>query len=466
VINHLAELHLNDGLEAFAEEVLMRAQVLQSALENSATILATTRTNVLQLVQEDDEESDEVTVFERSSDSTLSLLRTAKVVASKLYHVLRDMKSRSLSLDPETIIQFDRCSKASRSLSDYFKLLGESISRVINDPDSEQYLTFTQALNLLRQTSSTYNQSETTDLFYNPQKSLRGLTEALNDLTTLASEFSNLTEFEKPPPPWILRSKELASRKVVSVQAEEEIKNLRRDLQDRATALKRSQTALEEAGMKIEFLEKRAEDAKKKAEKVAELEVQVKTAGEKERSLEHVLEKQMEKARKVEEERDRWMRAASDVQKVKKSDGAVRAIEMVGSSAEMEALRTDIQTLEATNRYLRQQFCRALAEHDIARDSWLSVPLRAPRRREDDTATEIRQALRNISNLPQISKPVKLSARQRGNGGKDTPRYQLVEQEIKRLKAFDAIAKGSEVFGWKGVASPKIVGIDIPEVET
>src|ERR1700742_2102507 len=106
-MKHLSELHLGNSLESFAEEVLMRALLIQSNLENTATVLAASKADILQRASPDDSAIDEDRIlFQRGSDSTLSALRSAKVIAGKLHHLLRDMKARNLSLNTDTSSKF------------------------------------------------------------------------------------------------------------------------------------------------------------------------------------------------------------------------------------------------------------------------------------------------------------------------------------------------------------------------
>jgi dynactin 1 len=355
-------------------------------------------------------------------------------------------------LDPEILPQFEKCGDVVSHIFGYFGALGDSAVKLINE-DSQTH-TFAEVLAAMRRTSASYLKVESTDLFYTPLRQLKSLTDAMNELHSMASEFSNLTEFERPQPPWIIRSKELQNRKAISAVAEEEIKNLKRDLQDRATLLKLRQQDLEEANMKIELLDKRAKDANKKLDHISNLEQQMKVGKEKVNGLEKALESQILAAQKAEEERDRWMRKASEVSSISKpGDNAVRGIELVGSSAEMEWLKSEIQILQSTNRYLRQQFQRNQTAQDQAANSWLSTPLRAPGKREDRSAS-LRVALSKIALLPLNSKPVKVQGRQKNVPPKQTPRYQLIEQEIKRLKALDGIGS----FGSRGTL---IAGVDL-----
>lgn len=447
-------MHLRNDLEGFAEEVLMKSQLLQSALENTATILAATRTEVLQAAQEGEEETEDFTIFERNSDATLSILRTAKVIAGKLYNVLRDMKSRSLSLDPEIGSDFEKCGEAASNLFDYFQDLADCVMKLMNEEHS-QPLTFTHILTIMRQASSNFLKADTSDLFYQPQKQLKLLSDSMNELHSLASEFENLSEFEKPQPPWIIRSKELQSRKAISVVAEEEIKNLKRDMQDRATTLKMRQQQLEEAQMKIELLEKRSKEASKKVDQLAEVEKQLKLTRERERVLEKAVVSHTQHSQKLEEERDRLVRQASEMKAThKRGDSAARGVAMVGTSAQMEAFQSEVQLLQSTIRYLRQQLRRTQAEQETIQNSWLSTPLRTVNKQQDQS-TSIRAALNSIALLPLNSKPVKVQGRVKSSQyGKHTPKYQLIEEEIKGLKAWDSLD-----LHWK--VGPVIAGVDV-----
>lgn len=461
VMKHLSELHLGEGLESFAEEVLMRAILVQSHLENTVAILTASKADIYRTAPPPtDTDNEDGILFDRNSDTTLSALRSAKVVAGKLHHVLRDMKARNLSLNPETMFKFERINEVSEAIFEYFQVLGKSITDLLHQEDSEADVDFFTVLSTMRKISSRHFSIENADIFSPAVGKLRTLAEQLSDLNAMASDLSQLTEFEKPSPPWILRSKELRDRKAISVVAEEEIKVLKRDIQERATMLKMRQQQLEEAKMKIELLDVRNKEANKKLERIAELETLMTQSTEREKSLEKAVEIQTQAALRFEEERDRWMRKAAEAKVLTKAGNeGKKGLEMVGTSFEMDSFKAEIKLLQETNQYLRQQFSRKQAEEEAKNTSWLSESLARPKK-VDPEAAKLRSVLSNIALLPLAAKSLRLgdvglkaraSSRQER---KITPKALLVEQEGKWMSAWQPIAGE-----WKGV--PGIAGLDV-----
>jgi len=459
VMKHLSELYLGSGLETFAEEVLMRALLVQNNLENTATILTAARNDILQFAPPSPNAEDEDSIiFMRNSDSTLTGLRSAKVIAGKLHHVLRDMKVRNLSLSADTLSDFEKCNERSSALLDYFQTLGKAVTNFLHQEDPPVAIEFSTVLIAMRRTSSEYFETKNADTFAPALNNLRGLNDRLADLSNMASDLSQLTEFEKPSPPWILRSKELQDRKAISAVAEEEIKVLKRDIQERATTLKMRQQQLEEAKMKIELLDARNKEANKKLDRIIELEKDIAAAAERERSFEKAMEKQIETAQRLEEERDRWIRRAAEAKAMSgnvQPDGKAGAAaeRLIGTSVEMDALKAQIAALQDTNCFLRVQCQRARAEEDAKANSWLSEPLVVSRRNrnpeKDEQRGRYRAVLSNIANLPKAARPLKLSdlpmspdkeKQTRPKRKAATAKAQLIEQDANWLSAWNPIA--------------------------
>ncbi|KAF2668587.1 hypothetical protein BT63DRAFT_373754 [Microthyrium microscopicum] len=458
VMKHLSEIHLGDGLESFAEEVLMQALLMQSHLENTAVVLATARADVYRTAPPPTDSDDENTIlFEKNSDLALSALRSAKVIAGKLHHVLRDMKARNLALNPDTITKFEKCNDLSSVLFSYYQALGKNVVDLLHHEDHTTDVDFGSVLMLMRRTSSQHFHIDNADIFSPSLSKLRSLAETLTDLNHMASDLSQLTEFEKPSPPWILRSKELQDRKAISIVAEEEIKVLKREIQERATVLKMRQQQLEEAKMKIELLDVRNKEANKKLERIVELEAMVDKSTEREKSLEKAIEIQTQAAQRYEEERDRWMRKAAEVKTFSKgNEDNKRGMEMVGSALEMDSLKSEVKLLQDTNQYLRQQFSRKRIEEETKNNGWLSQPLCRPKK-VDPEAVKLRSVLKNIALLPTNAKPLRLAdlgskTKSSAMTRKRTPKALLVEEEGKWLSAWQPMAD------WKG---PRIAGLDV-----
>lgn len=472
LMKHLSELYLGSGLAHYAEEILMRALIIQSNLENTSTMLTAARNDIVQTTPPSPDSEDEDSIlFMRNSDATLTGLRGAKVVASKLHQVLRNMQARNLSLSADTVSDFEKCNERSSALVDYFQTLGKSVTHFLHQDDSSERIDFSTVLSEMRKTSSQYFETKNADIFAPALNNLRGLIEGLTELNGMASDLSQLTEFETSLPPWTLRSKELQDRKAISAIAEEEIKVLKRDIQDRATSLKLRQQQLEEAKMKIELLDVRNKEANKKLHRITELERDVAIAKERERSFEKALEEQVEASSRLEEERDRWIRRAAENEVLQghiQSDGksGTPTERPAGTPVELEALKIEVAALQDTNQFLRIQCQRTRVEQETKADNWLAEPLVSgwkSRARERDVERQLcRTVLANLAGLPKAARPFKLNQLHQSVDAPQkqkpaTTKSQLLEQENMWLSAWHPLATE-----WKNIPniSTRIAGFE------
>ena len=384
------------------------------------------------------------------------------MIAGKLLHVLRDMKSRSLSLGIETLPHFDKSNELSTHLFELLRAVGNAVDKITQDDDQDDNLGFLEVYNAIRQSTESTLGPGKTDLFYESQKMTRNLHDVLNDLNGLASDLTQLVEFEKPSPPWVVRSRELQDRKVISAVAEEEIKTLKRENQERATKIKLQNEKIEEAKMKNELLERRNKDANKKLDHIVELEGKMNQANEREKYLENALESNRQAIQKLEEERDRWMQRASEAKANPSANDGGQKERLVGSASEMDALKSSNEALQSANQYLRQQSQRSTAVRDTVENSWLLTPLGKtppPPSADDDEEEEgARAVLRNIAALPSLAKPLRLAdavaQRPSVRSFRQMPRYRLIDEEARWLKAWGPA-------GGRWEAGPKVVGVDV-----
>jgi dynactin 1 len=458
-MRHLSELYLDVESELFAEVSSCRVQLIVSNLENCATVLSATRSIVLQSQPGDDTE--DFGLFDRNSDATVASLRTAKVIAGKLLHVVRDMRSRNLSLGIETLPHFDKSNELASQIFELLRSVGSAVDKVSQDDDDSD-LDFLEVYNTIRQATENTMGSGKTDLFYETQKLTRALHDLLNDLNGLASDLAQLVEFEKPSPPWVVRSRELQDSKVISAGAEEEIKTLKRENQERATKIKLQNEKIEEAKMKNELLERRNKDANKKLDHIVELESKMSLATQRENQLETALETSRQAIQKLEDERDRWMQRASEAKAIPSADDAGQKERLVGSAGEMDVLKTSLDALRSANTYLRKQAWRGAVARDTAENGWLLTPLKtgavAPAPADEREAAGARAVLRNIAALPAVARPLRLADRaaEARAAFRLTPRYRLIDEEARWLKAWGPAGER-----WEG--GPRVVGVDVAE---
>jgi dynactin 1 len=454
---HLSELHLRDGVESYAEEVLMKTLIMQSNLETTAAALLTTKTEILRAIPPSEDSDDEISSFIEKTDTVMMQSRSAKVIVGKIIRALQELKARSLALTSETQPNFEACEGTTEDLAVSFRNLGLAVHDGIHEEDRTTPFGLSDLLTVVRDFNASQYNATDADVFAPLQAKMKSLHERLSDIYSVASDLSMTVEFERPQPPWVLRSKELQDSTVVSASAEQEISTLKREIHERATALKLRDQTLEESNVKIELLEARMRDVSKKADKITELEKAIVDAKALERKIEKKLEERMIVNAKLEEERDRWMRKAAEtrVRDSSATDLKRGGIDLVGTSAEMDRLGNDIKVLESTVRYLRQQNRRKWAEEAAVKDSWLQQPLLFPPGKESldlkEKSQESFTALAKLAELPKTAKPLLLEGvqarpeRLKWRPMKSTPQYRLCELEMQWLETCEPI-KG----GWLG----------------
>jgi len=443
---HLSEIHLRNGLESYAEEVLMKTLLMQSHLETTAAALLTTKNEILTAIPHSEDNDDEISIFAAKADTVMMQSRSAKVIVGKILRSLQELKARSLALTMETQPNFDTCQKMTQDFAASLRTLGLSVHNGIHEEGRTSAFGLSDLLSIVREFNVSQYDATDTDAFAPLQSNMKALHERLSDIYSVASDLSMTVEFERPQPPWVLRSKELQDSTIVSASAEQEITALKREIHERATALKLRTQTLEESGVKIELLEARMRDVSKKANKIAELENQVEEAKALERQLEKKMDEKMKTNAKLEEERDRWMRKAAEMKmRDTSTSGSNRGdVDLVGTSAEMDALKRDIKVLESTIQYLRQQTRRARSEKDAQDNSWLQQPLFPVKdtsllKRRDESM----RALERLAELPKTATPLILNGvkdrpeRLKWRPQRETPQYRLGELEMQWLETWE-----------------------------
>ena len=452
-MSHLAGIHLSATLDAYADDVLMRTLLMQSHLETTAVALSLIKSEAQSRISIiPDEEGDGVAPFVQKADSMIAQSRSAKVVVGKIIRALQELKSRSLSLTTDTIGAFEECERGAEQLALYTRQLGEKMYSVLMEEGRTEPITFAEIRPTLFHTAkmSFPEIPNESDLLYAMGAMFRALMDALANLNALSSSLSSTAEFERAPAPWVLRSKELAASKIVSVDAEEEIRRLKDEVHARATALKLRDQEIEEKGVKIELLEARTRDASKKATRIKELESRIEELRGRERALVEESERRGKEIRALEDERGRWAAQTAIQAKISQNGGSGggkkdAGADKVATKRELEILGEEIRVLESANRFLRRCHRKDLIKATLAADSWLRIPVK-PGSNLQVSGTQTRakagrKVLEELVNLPARTQYVDLTPyspkeRLKWRPLVQTPLYQLKEQEVRRAEAW------------------------------
>jgi dynactin 1 len=437
LMSHLSEVHISTGLDSYADDIHMRTLVMQSHLESAAAALTTTKIMVQSIIRSEGDEDGLGQHFSRKTDAAISSTRSAKVIIGKAARALEDLKARSLSLSSDTLEHFEHCETATQELADFSRHAGDALFTLLHEEGRAEPFTYIEVESTVRQTTFDLFASSESGLFSTYSNKVRTLTNALTDLAALASDLEKTQEFERAPAPWVLRSQELRSSKTVPVDTEEEIRRLKDDNHERARLVAMRDQTLEEASVKIELLESRMRDATKKNERINELERRIEDAKKLEIKLMESVEAQNKELTTIDADREKWKKIAEDTRALGvvapgSKAGQERA---VATAREMEALKSEIESLQAAVRYLREDNRRARLT-DPAGLAWLDAPLVKPKtkeeQRKDLVLAEGADVLNELLALTTSAKLFDLRAMPKNKlawrPAKSTPAYHVAHQ--------------------------------------
>lgn len=437
LMSHLAEVHISSGLASYADEVHMRTLIMQSHLENAAAAVSASRAMVQTAIPSQGDGDEHAEHFARKTENVITATRSAKVVVGKAVRALEDLKTRSLSLPQNTEQTFDQCETATRELAGFSRQIGHDLCTLLHEEGRTDPFTYLDVQASVHQTTSILFSSSDSDLFSTYSNKLRTLTTLLMDLAALTSDLDITEEFERAPAPWVLRSQELRSSKTVSVDTEIEVRRLKDENLEKAREIAIGKQTSEESTVKIELLESRMKDATKKNERITELEKIIEDAKKREADLSESIESQNKDLTTVEADREKWKKAAEDAKALGvivpgSKDGQERA---VATAREMETLKSEIASLEAAVRYLREDNRRARLTDSNGLD-FLAAPLTKAKSTEEQrkalVLAEGQDVLYELLNLTNTAQVYDLSSLPKNRfawrPAKSTPQFHVAKQ--------------------------------------
>ncbi|KAL8753691.1 MAG: hypothetical protein Q9184_005345 [Pyrenodesmia sp. 2 TL-2023] len=358
LMTHLAEIHINNGLERYAEDIRARAVIMQSQLESALlSIVHVKSVAVAKFTQPGfvlgDGEDPDMKEFTRKSESLVAQMRGAKVIMGKAIRHLDDLQSRSLTLDQTCLSDIEQTQTSISDLSVSTRTFGHAIINFLNE---ERQSGSPKAHELLSATSSI--EPPLTSL---PNK-LQTATTNLQSLYNLTSSLSHTVEFTTPshPPPWQLLAEKLANESIAMASHEAEISRLNDETREQSTALAFRDKYLEELRFKVETLEQRASESQARRERVRKLENVMEAAEQRESELINTVNRLRSERNDLRTERDALVAQTGGAQG--SSSAAAAAVpsgsrglssESESSTGRIQSLEAEIMTLQAAIRHLR-----------------------------------------------------------------------------------------------------------------
>ncbi len=356
LMTHLAEVHISEGLERYADDIYMRALLMQSQLENAAAAISHVKsmaqTKVPPPSDEHDEDNQEASEFMQKADSLVSQIRSAKVITSKAIHQLSELRSRSLTLDPSTLHVFEATQSLTSSLASTTHTSGLSLFALLNEEGRTTPFTYSEMIIAITTGDTTPFSSLTSSI-----QATTSQVQVLNSLTTTLSQTIEFTS-PTPPPPWLTLAQNLRAASTHSASHESEVGRLKDELAEKNTALAMREKVVEEMGVKVEVLEKRATEAVGRRERVRELENAVAKASATEKELNQKLHRLEEDWKTLQLERENWKNTNGAPRPGSAIPGAKNISEgehvpSAASAREIASLHSEIHALRASIRHLR-----------------------------------------------------------------------------------------------------------------
>lgn len=370
-MDHLAEVHITESLERHADEIQMRASMLQSHLESAAAAMVHVKSMSQQKVSPSSdaaEDNDEAGNLLRKADDLISQIRSAKVVSSKAIRHLEELKSRHLTLNETTLPAIEQTQASTSAISLSVRTIGYSITQLLNEEGRTTPFTYSEISAAI---------SSNTAPFSSLANQITATTAQLQTFHNMISSLTQTVEISSPPPPppWQVLAQRLRDVAATSITQQEDLIQMKNEAQERNAALAMRDTILEEMTVKVEVLEKRVGESGGRREQVRELEAALQAARTKEKDLSSRLSELRKDLRSIEGERERWKKAPITATVATTDTGQAAAATIPPSAtnlAQIQLLKLQIATLESAIRHLRRQ----AHAHDIDSSiAFLNQPL-------------------------------------------------------------------------------------------
>lgn len=341
VIAHLVELHITEGMEHFADDVYMRTLLMQSQMESAVTALSYSKAIVegrsRTSATEDESDADSHALLEKF-DLLITQTRSAKVVASKTIRQVEDLRSRSLVLEPSTLPTFDQ---SQSSISDFAQST-KTVGLRLRDAFSGESVSTTL--------STIISSSDISILI----PKLQSAFSQLQSLFTLTNSLTKTSELpDSTSPPWKLLAERLRSESSKHAAHEVELTRLKDEATETRTAIAIKEKTIEEMGIKVEVLEKRAGETTGRRDRLRQLEDIVERARAREEELVGTVNRLRTERNSAREEREKLMKEGVKIHTLADQASANLIQTSESSLQRISDLEAEIRILQAAVRHLR-----------------------------------------------------------------------------------------------------------------
>ncbi|KAL8667370.1 MAG: hypothetical protein Q9168_007262 [Polycauliona sp. 1 TL-2023] len=377
LMTHLAEVHITDSIERYADDIHARALVMQGQLES--TLMAFTHTKAITEAEiqmastEAAEEDPDAIELNRRSEVLLSQMRSARGIAGKAVRQLGDMQSRSLTLDRAALPSIEQSQVSVAALADDTLSLGRSIATIMSGESRSGSIDANTLASALGSSPVSFSSLAS---------KMQNATSNLQTFHGLTANLNHTVESTPPsqPPPWQLLATKLASETITSAMHELEVSRLADESREKSTALALRNKAVEELNVKLETLEKRASESGGRRERVRELENVVEAAKQRDIELSNTVNRLRAERDELRSQRQSWTSKSAgppdDTSTATNAHAGAGPASSEASLLRIAALESEILTLEAAVRHFRStSYAHNLASaHDFLKEPLIPRP--------------------------------------------------------------------------------------------
>ncbi|KAJ3570761.1 hypothetical protein NP233_g4188 [Leucocoprinus birnbaumii] len=369
--DHLAETYF-DGFDFdLGERELGYAVSFDSDLDMFSASVALTKTCVVTVMEDQDVVLDlggydvETELLE-PLQKLLDLCRSAKVLSKKLTKRLDDLIQDSAALKASIIPQLKALSNPVAELVNFGISLAQLIMNHTNDArSSKSSFQLTTVMGFVKNTATSTVAKDlkpTESPWDAVGDAISKLVEEGTKMMPLVLENENVIKINSTPP-WILRISEIKAALEVNVEAERKVAKLNDEMQALMRSLKSKDQNIQEASVKIEWMERRMEAAKKQAEVIGNLEMELMDMKKQKRDYEEAMEHLQADLDVLEQDNVKLKaltagqeKQASGAQQIETENIAIEGSwETSYLLEQIEALRGTVRFLRTENSYLKGQ---------------------------------------------------------------------------------------------------------------
>lgn len=373
-------------------------------------------------------EDDSSILFDKKMDQLGIKARTIKYVSSKIVQSLSDLRARSMSPGEAIWSLFSETESLSEKLSCTVREMAQAVIDDLNKPDHEEELSYNRVMEMISNAGvatlpkDELHTSATEGMFGVLVKQLQTLQSKVDDLHSRSADVNNAIEFERLPAPWIARSKEVKTQKIVSQDLQEEMARMKSRIQEQTIKVSEKDKQLEEQQVKIELLESRSKETKAKDDGVKAMKMEIETLrSEKLKADESLQQLQAEYQTLVKSQEDSKVELET-IKQSKVADGQSLPIGVVDESrslqmkAEADLLKVELASLEAAVRFLKyenQRLRLPMTEAGVTATScsWLDPEKLKPAKEAAQVLqlrSESKDMFTELIDMAKKAKPVKL----------------------------------------------------------